>query len=677
LKEFTQAITYLNQFLHKQHRIQYIAWDMSRASKSRDQDVIETLEEIAEQVLKTTGFFHNGYNPEKPPSMQNGVCRTNCIDCLDRTNAAQFVVGKRALGHQLHALGVIDTTSIEYDTDTVNLFTHMFRDHGDTIAVQYAGSHLVNTMETYRKINQWTSHSRDMLESFKRYYNNSFLDAQRQEAINLFLGNYVFVSGQPMLWDLTTDYYLHHMDPREGKRRRSYIKWWTPNNLKKRIMPDTSHAIGKYAGKPFSFFDDYWLEYYRPRACLPLDKVFSYNLNSAFRYIPIKMTQEGKYDLSPFKVRVTYADSISADLAKRKKRNRKSVKIALQIEDGASTGRVLEGVNEDDEMVNVRQRKGHRRQPSLAMENHLKKIAFSWVGSSDTGSQQQQDQPRQQQQSGGHQQYGDSGTQPNSLNTFPKLFPPPLGSPTKSFSFSSATAIPGPKHQPLPPLEDLVLQLLSPSVSPPDADEYSRYMSHPLNLPLVTSCTAEPPSTIPSSACLQGTSTTTTRSKSASSSNSSSTTTTSISAKKPLPQPTPITQQYSHFYNYVNMPNLGVDALVVKDDDVALYDRFIRIKEEKNVLGVEVEGEDGLGLGGGAGGGMWKKRYKAYQTWLTTGRLKNMGGGGGSGGRGNGDMVTGGNAAGQGWFAPDVGIAGGLSQAMGTRMMGTGTTMGA
>jgi len=57
--------------------------------------------------------------------MQNGVARTNCIDCLDRTNAAQFVIGKRALGYQLHALGVISDTSIDYDTDAVNLFTHM------------------------------------------------------------------------------------------------------------------------------------------------------------------------------------------------------------------------------------------------------------------------------------------------------------------------------------------------------------------------------------------------------------------------------------------------------------------------------------------------------------------------------------------------------------------------
>lgn len=87
--------------------------------------MIGTLESIADEVLKATSFFHNGDGAGSPVKMQNGVARTNCIDCLDRTNAAQFVIGKLALGHQLHALGVISNTSIEYDTDAVNLFTHM------------------------------------------------------------------------------------------------------------------------------------------------------------------------------------------------------------------------------------------------------------------------------------------------------------------------------------------------------------------------------------------------------------------------------------------------------------------------------------------------------------------------------------------------------------------------
>lgn len=96
---------------------------MSNASKCRNQEVIETLETLAKSVLKTTSFFSSdGRN------LQQGVCRTNCIDCLDRTNAAQFVIGKHALGLQLYALGITNKKSLEYDTDTVNLLTQMY--HG-------------------------------------------------------------------------------------------------------------------------------------------------------------------------------------------------------------------------------------------------------------------------------------------------------------------------------------------------------------------------------------------------------------------------------------------------------------------------------------------------------------------------------------------------------------------
>ncbi len=64
---------------------------------------------------------------------QNGICRTNCVDCLDRTNAAQFVFGKRALGHQLYALGVVDNPNLAFDSDAVNMLTEMYHDHGDSM----------------------------------------------------------------------------------------------------------------------------------------------------------------------------------------------------------------------------------------------------------------------------------------------------------------------------------------------------------------------------------------------------------------------------------------------------------------------------------------------------------------------------------------------------------------
>ena len=305
LEEYTLAINYLNQFLPQGKKIIHKAWDMSRASKVRGGDVIGHLELIAESVLNSTGFFQNGDGETSSMTCQNGIARTNCIDCLDRTNAAQFIIGKRALGRQLHALGIIDNSTVEFDTDAVNLFTHMWHDHGDTIAVQYGGSQLVNTMETYRKINQWTSHSRDMIESFKRYYNNSFLDNQRQEAYNLFLGNYIFTQGQPMLWDLVTDYYLHHENPRDwsAKLKLDYINWFTASFLDARTLPPFIPIQKSLRLHPVEFFDDYWLEYYRPSILSSFPKMFAYKMNSTIKYIPIKSTQDGRYDLSPFRVR--------------------------------------------------------------------------------------------------------------------------------------------------------------------------------------------------------------------------------------------------------------------------------------------------------------------------------------------------------------------------------------
>ncbi|KAK9447710.1 SacI homology domain-containing protein [Limtongia smithiae] len=319
LHEFEQCIQYLNQFLPEEAKIFYTSWDMSHASKGRDQEVIEFLENYSDRILKTVKIFHNG--PE-PLSVQSGVCRTNCIDCLDRTNAAQFVIGKRALGYQLHALGIIKGTRVEYDTDAANLLTEMYHDHGDTIALQYGGSHLVNTMETYRRINQWTSHSRDLIESIRRYYNNSFVDSQRQEAINLFLGNYVFETGQPMLWDLSTDYYLHHGVPGNAKRpRRSYRKWWTPINVQE---PLTQREIDDIRGEKVikngvkivkstsGYFDDYWMEYYKPRMLSSFSKVFHYNMNSTLRYLPSIATGNGKYNHSPFEPRQQHVEQHTA-----------------------------------------------------------------------------------------------------------------------------------------------------------------------------------------------------------------------------------------------------------------------------------------------------------------------------------------------------------------------------
>ncbi|KAL8372428.1 hypothetical protein RB595_001975 [Gaeumannomyces hyphopodioides] len=464
LDEYTKAIAYLNQFLPEDKRIFHKAWDMSRAAKSRDQDVIGILEGIAEDVVTTTGFFHNGDGVTAPARVQNGVARTNCIDCLDRTNAAQFVIGKRALGHQLHALGILEDTVVNYDTDAVNLLTHMYHDHGDTIAVQYGGSQLVNTMETYRKINQWTSHSRDMIESFKRYYNNSFLDGQRQEAYNLFLGNYIFTQGQPMLWDLATDYYLHHADPRGWmcKPRHNYINWFTPEFLKPREAPPCvpPPARGDTASKPVSYFDDYWLEYYRPSTLSSFLKMFPYKMNSTIKFIPFKSTQEGRYDLSPFRVR-TEGDQDAQD---KRRRAKKEVTILAPHD--------LPHAGADAASIATT----HRSGASTAVTSSTTKGYRGWLDNTQDPKYLSFPQPN----GGIHGIMKDgtsSATTVGDLDGNGKFGKPSTLEKTRAAQWTFAK---------------MVHESLNPSVSGDETEDYARYISHPQTLPLVVTADPEP-----------------------------------------------------------------------------------------------------------------------------------------------------------------------------------------
>lgn len=313
-QHFNSCIRYLNQFLPKSDKLQYHSFDMSKHSK-KSLDVIGPLQEFAAGALKKTGYFHNGKTLQET-KLQNGIIRTNCIDCLDRTNAAQFITCKEALSHQLASLGLVpDGTSLDYDSDLINILTEMFHDHGDTIAVQYGGSNLVNTMDSYRRINQWSSHTRDMLNSVKRIYSNSFMDLIRQEAINLFLGNYTYDLTQPKLWELQNDFYLHNDYQIQDLRiKNSYIQWYNYKHFddastgihnKTAETPNTKHQSDFNLEQNDNWFN----ECYVPRKFQSLLDLFQFNMNSNARYFP--SISSNQFDYSPFKSRKPYVKEMN------------------------------------------------------------------------------------------------------------------------------------------------------------------------------------------------------------------------------------------------------------------------------------------------------------------------------------------------------------------------------
>ncbi|KAL3981632.1 hypothetical protein ACH3XW_43860 [Acanthocheilonema viteae] len=104
---------------------------------------------------------------------QNGVIRVNCLDCLDRTNAVQTLIGFQVLGIQLE--------SLEVDKKYFSRFEEHLKDiwqrNGDSCSVIYAGT---GALEGKSKM-------KDAKRTLVRAIQNNFLDASKQEAFELLL----------------------------------------------------------------------------------------------------------------------------------------------------------------------------------------------------------------------------------------------------------------------------------------------------------------------------------------------------------------------------------------------------------------------------------------------------------------------------------------------------------
>ncbi|KAG2691275.1 hypothetical protein I3760_08G002000 [Carya illinoinensis] len=226
-REFANAVGYLNQILSEENHLRFIHWDFHKFAKrdtslrdlranSGDLPRIgscnENLNSLANRDRETDFIQQNGkdYSGGEAPCFQSGVLRTNCIDCLDRTNVAQYAYGLAALGRQLHAMGLTDMPKVDPDSTIASALMDMYQSMGDALAQQYGGSEAHNTVFTERQ-GKWkaTTQSREFLKSIKRYYSNTYTDGEKQDAINLFLGYFQPREGKPALWELDSDYYLH------------------------------------------------------------------------------------------------------------------------------------------------------------------------------------------------------------------------------------------------------------------------------------------------------------------------------------------------------------------------------------------------------------------------------------------------------------------------------------
>lgn len=100
-------------------------------------------------------------------SAQSGVFRTNCMDCLDRTNVCQSSFAKHMLEVQLKSEGI--DMSAQLDQETM-WFNTLWADNGDAVSKQYASTAAMKGDYTRTRKRNYMGALNDASLSLARFY---------------------------------------------------------------------------------------------------------------------------------------------------------------------------------------------------------------------------------------------------------------------------------------------------------------------------------------------------------------------------------------------------------------------------------------------------------------------------------------------------------------------------
>ncbi|KAJ3993489.1 SacI homology domain-containing protein, partial [Lentinula boryana] len=160
---------------------------------------------------------------------QRGIFRTNCLDCLDRTNFVQDILSRTTLEQYLM---LIRREWIHSNP----LWLHhreLWAENGDALSRIYAGTGALNTSYTRSGKRTLAGVFSDATKSVSRAYINNFQDKAKQASIDMFLGN-MSSQRQVTIFDPIHDSVRAALDKRlpeysHTKRCVIYVGTWNLN----------------------------------------------------------------------------------------------------------------------------------------------------------------------------------------------------------------------------------------------------------------------------------------------------------------------------------------------------------------------------------------------------------------------------------------------------------------
>nr|XP_027073466.1 phosphoinositide phosphatase SAC7-like [Coffea arabica] len=171
--------------------VRYLHFDFHQICGHVHFERLSILYDQIENFLIKNRYFLLNEKGEKV-EVQLGVVRTNCIDCLDRTNVTQSMLGRKMLEFQLRRLGIFDAEeTISTHPNFDESFKILWANHGDDISIQYSGTPALKG--DFVRYGQRTIQGilKDGWNALMRYYLNNFCDGTKQDAIDLLQGHFI------------------------------------------------------------------------------------------------------------------------------------------------------------------------------------------------------------------------------------------------------------------------------------------------------------------------------------------------------------------------------------------------------------------------------------------------------------------------------------------------------
>ncbi|KAM0398245.1 hypothetical protein ACHAQC_003916 [Fusarium culmorum] len=181
---YEKAVEEVNKEASQDNKIPFEWFDFHAACKGmKFENVSMLLDQLRDKI---ESFGSTVQKDGNQVSRQKGVFRTNCMDCLDRTNVCQSSFAKHMLEVQLKEEGF----DMSAQTDQVTAwFNTLWADNGDAVSKQYASTAAMKGDYTRTRKRDYRGALNDLGLGLARYYSGMVNDYFSQAAIDFLLGN--------------------------------------------------------------------------------------------------------------------------------------------------------------------------------------------------------------------------------------------------------------------------------------------------------------------------------------------------------------------------------------------------------------------------------------------------------------------------------------------------------